>query len=141
MKDQYNLKRFVAAQELDYKNALEEVGNGKKTSHWMWYVFPQIEGLGLSSTAQKYAIRNAAEAKAYLNHEILGPRLLEITNTLLNINNRSAHTIFGSPDYLKLKSSMTLFSMYSDENNVFTEILVKYFKNERCAKTIELLKN
>ena len=138
MKDQYNLKRFVAAQELDYKNALEEVENGKKTSHWMWYVFPQIDGLGLSSTAQKYSIRNAAEAKAYLNHEILGPRLLEITNRLLNVNKGSAHTIFGSPDYLKLKSSMTLFSLYLEENNVFTEILVKYFKNERCVKTIEL---
>ncbi len=140
MKDQYNLKRFVAAQELDYNNALEEVENGKKTSHWMWYVFPQIDGLGLSSTAQKYAIQSAEEAKAYLNHEILGPRLLEITNRLLNVNKGSAQIIFGSPDYLKLKSSMTLFSMYSDENNVFTKILVKYFKNERCVKTIELLK-
>ena len=141
MKDQYNLKRFVAAQELDYKNALEEVENGKKTTHWMWFIFPQFDGLGVSFMSNKYAIKSSEEAKAYLKHEILGPRLLEITNRLLNINNRSAHTIFGSPDYLKLKSSMTLFSLYLEENNVFTEILVKYFKNERCVRTIELLKN
>lgn len=141
MKDEYHLKRFVTVQKSFYGTALQEVKNGNKTSHWMWFIFPQFDGLGGSVMANKYAIKSEDEAKAYLKHEVLGPRLLEITKVLLELNNLSAHTIFGSPDHLKLKSSMTLFSMYSDENNAFTEILVKYFKNERCVKTIELLKN
>lgn len=141
MKDEYHLKRFVTVQKSFYETALQEVKNGNKTSHWMWFIFPQFDGLGGSVMANKYAIKSEDEAKAYLKHEVLGPRLLEITKVLLELNNLSAQTIFGSPDDLKLKSSMTLFNLYSEENNVFTEILVKYFKNERCAKTIGLLKN
>ena len=108
MNDIYNLERFVNAQENSYKVALKEIQNGKKNSHWMWFIFPQINGLGMSSISKKYSIKNKQEAKDYLDHNILGNRLIEITTALMKIEQKSVRSIFGYPDDLKLKSSMTL---------------------------------
>ena len=134
MNDTYNLERFINAQEHFYQKALEEVGNGKKCNHWMWFIFPQIDGLGMSSISKEYSIKNHQEAKEYLNHNILGKRLIEITSTLMKIENRSARNIFGYPDDLKLKSSMTLFKIIST-NKLFSDVLVKYFNGEVCEHT------
>ena len=134
MNDTYNLERFITAQNFFYKKALEEVKNGKKYNHWMWFIFPQIEGLGMSSISKKYSIKNHQEAKEYLNHNILGKRLIKITNTLMKIENKSARNIFGYPDDLKLKSSMTLFKIISN-NKLFSDVLVKYFNGEICEYT------
>ena len=112
-----------------------KIENGKKCSHWMWFIFPQIDGLGLSSISKDYSIKNSQEAKDYLNHNILGKRLIEITNTLIKLENRSAKSIFGYPDYLKLKSSMTLFKIISSNNDIFSGVLVKYFNGEVCEYT------
>ncbi len=109
MTDKFNLNRFIDAQENIYESALNEIKRGNKSSHWMWYVFPQYKGLGYSSTSQKYAITCIEEASMYFNHPILGRRLIEITNAFLNIENKSAYEILGDPDYLKMKSCMTLF--------------------------------
>ena len=114
-----NLKRFIDAQENDYLIALKEIKNGRKQSHWMWYIFPQIAGLGFSDISKYYAITDMDEAKEYLKHDILGKRLIELSNVLIRLDTNSAKTIFGSPDDLKLKSSMTLFSQISDAEPVF----------------------
>jgi len=135
MKDIYNLERFINVQGNSYHIALKEIENGKKLSHWMWFIFPQIDGLGMSSTAKEYSIKDSQEATDYLNHKILGKRLIEITNTLIKLENRSAKSIFGYPDYLKLKSSMTLFKIISSNNDIFSDILVKYFNGEVCEYT------
>ena len=135
MKDIYNLERFINVQGNSYHIALKEIENGKKLSHWMWFIFPQIDGLGLSPTAKEYSIKNSQEAKDYLNHKILGKRLIEITNTLIKLENKSAKSIFGYPDYLKLKSSMTLFKIISSNNDIFSGVLVKYFNGEVCEYT------
>ena len=135
MKDIYNLKRFINAQETTYYTALKEIKNGKKKGHWMWFVFPQIDGLGLSATSKKYSIKNRKEANHYLNHEILGKRLIEITSILINLEDTSVKYIFGYPDYLKLKSSMTLFKIISTNNNIFSDTLNKYFNGEVCEYT------
>ena len=135
MNDICNLERFINAQERWYQIALKEIENGKKCSHWMWFIFPQIDGLGLSPISKMYSIKNSQEAKDYLNHNILGKRLIEITNTLMKLENRSVRNIFGSPDDLKLKSSMTLFKMISPDNEIFSDILVKYFNDELCEYT------
>src|SRR6187200_1370842 len=108
--DPYDLDRFVRAQERDYEQALSEIRSGQKRSHWMWYVFPQLHGLGFSSTAQKYAIRSVAEAEAYLRHPILGPRLVQIAEAAAGLESRSAVEVFGSPDGMKLRSCATLFA-------------------------------
>ena len=113
MNDIYNLERFVNAQENSYQIALKEIQNGEKCSHWMWFIFPQIDGLGMSSISKEYSIKNQQEAQNYLNHNILGKRLIEITNTLMKIEKKSARSIFGYPDDLKLKSSMTLFKKFA----------------------------
>src|SRR6476469_7431294 len=110
MPDEYNLKRFIDAQATSYANALSEIKNGRKRSHWMWYIFPQIQGLGFSETSRYYAIKDIDEAEEFLKDPVLGPRLLKICNELLQLRSNDAHSIFGSPDDLKLKSSMTLFS-------------------------------
>src|SRR5262245_13034286 len=107
--DPYNLSRFVQAQEDDYARALSELRGGKKRTHWMWYIFPQLDGLAFSATAKLYSLKSVEEARAYLAHPILGPRLLECTEAVLRIEDRSATEIFGSPDDLKLRSCATLF--------------------------------
>ena len=135
MNDIYNLERFVNAQEKSYKVALKEIQNGKKNSHWMWFIFPQVNGLGMSLISREYSIKNKQEAKDYLDHNILGNRLIEITSTLMKIEQKSARSIFGYPDDLKLKSSMTLFKIISPENKLFSDVLVKYFNGEVCEHT------
>ena len=139
MSDDYRLSRFVEAQDKVYDNVLSELRAGRKTSHWMWFVFPQIAGLGFSSTTQFYAIKSIDEARAYLHHPILGPRLIECCETLLSVQGRSAHDIFGSPDDMKLKSSMTLFECVSPRGSVFEKVLDRYFAGERDNKTRKLL--
>lgn len=131
MSDPYGLQRFIEAQNRagTYEQALSELRGGRKTSHWMWFVFPQIAGLGRSSTARTYAITSPAEAKAYLDHPILGPRLLECTHILLGLTGKEAEDIFGDVDAVKLRSSMTLFAVASDEP-AFREVLDRYFDGE-----------
>ena len=135
MNDIYNLERFINAQENSYKIALKEIQNGEKRSHWMWFIFPQIDGLGMSSISREYSIKNQQEAKDYLDHNILGNRLIEITRALMKIEQKSARSIFGYPDDLKLKSSMTLFKKISLDNKLFSDVLVKYFNGEVCERT------
>lgn len=134
-----NLNRFLDAQENDYEIALAEIKNGKKQSHWMWYIFPQIAGLGFSDTSKYFAIKDLFEAKEYLNHQILRNRLVEISNELLKLENRNAREIFGSMDDKKLKSSMTLFSQVEGANSVFQKILDKFFVGSQDQKTMQLL--
>lgn len=122
-----DLFRFVKAQEQAYENALMEIKAGKKRSHWMWFIFPQLKGLGKSSTSLFYGIADKEEALAYLNHPILGKRLLEITQALLNVKNKTAFEIFGTPDYLKLKSCMTLFKLVAPEKSIFQEVIDVYY--------------
>ena len=133
-----DLSRFVKAQEHDYAQALREIRAGRKRSHWMWYIVPQIQGLGFSSTAQYYAIRDLNEAKAYLAHPVLGPRLKEISEALLELDGLSAHEIFGYPDDLKLRSCMTLFRMADLNCKVFEQVLEKYYDGEPDRRTVEL---
>ena len=122
-----DLSRFLKAQEYDYAQALREIRAGRKRSHWMWYIFPQIQGLGFSSTAQYYAIRDLNEAKDYLAHPVLGARLKEISEALLELDGLSAHEIFGYPDDLKLRSCMTLFRMADLNCEIFEQVLEKYY--------------
>ena len=135
MNDIYNLERFINAQENSYKIALKEIQNGEKRSHWMWFIFPQIDGLGMSSMSREYSIKNQQEAKNYLDHNILGNRLIEITGALMKIEQKSARSIFGYPDDLKLKSSMTLFKKISPDSELFSDVLVKYFNGDVCEHT------
>lgn len=133
------LERFVKAQEQSYGQALREIQNGRKRSHWMWYIFPQIQGLGHSPTAQYYAVRDQAEAKSYMAHPVLGSRLLEISGELLRLKSSNVREVLGSPDDMKLKSSMTLFETVSDEP-VFGRVLDKFFAGERDMLTLDFLK-
>ena len=135
MRDVSHLDRFIKAQEKSYQIALKEIQNGRKLSHWMWFIFPQIDGLGMSSISSKYSIKTQQEARDYLNHDILGSRLIEITNALMKIEQKSARSIFGYPDDLKLKSSMTLFKTISYDDKLFSDVLVKYFNGEVCKRT------
>lgn len=135
----FDLDRFISAQENQYHQALSEIKNGQKGSHWMWFVFPQIDGLGFSNMTVKYAIKSRNEAIAYLHHSVLGPRLREITEALLEVKGKSALEIMGSPDYLKLKSCMTLFALVSNENSLFQRVLDKYFGGKLDERTIDLL--
>lgn len=132
------LERFVQAQESSYARALREVKNGRKTSHWMWYIFPQLSGLGHSQTARYYAIRDRAEAEAYLAHPVLGKRLLEISSELLKLESFDVTAVMGWPDDLKLKSSMTLFGLVSREP-VFRQVLEKYFRGEEDVYTVQAI--
>jgi uncharacterized protein (DUF1810 family) len=136
--DPHDLRRFVEAQEGDYDRALSEIRGGRKQSHWMWYVFPQYDGLGFSATSRRYAIESVEEAKAYLNHPVLGPRLREIGEATLAVEGRSALDIFGSPDDMKLRSCATLFA-YVSPGSVFDRLLEKYFGGRRDDKTLRLL--
>jgi uncharacterized protein (DUF1810 family) len=138
--DPYHLQRFVRAQELNFESAREELRRGRKTTHWIWYVFPQAEGLGHSSTSQNFAIKSKAEALAYLAHPVLGPRLRECTDIVNALDGLSAHQIFGSPDDMKFRSSMTLFHTVSPEIAVFNEALGKYFGGELDPRTLDLMR-
>jgi uncharacterized protein (DUF1810 family) len=137
--DPHDLSRFVQAQEGDYERALAEVRAGRKRSHWMWYIFPQYDGLGLSPTSRRYSIKSVAEAQAYLSHPALGPRLTECAEAAVRVEGRSAHEIFGSPDDMKLKSCATLFAHVSPAGSVFDRLLSKYFQGERDDKTLRLI--
>ncbi len=139
--DPFNLKRFTSAQESIYDCALAELRRGLKQSHWMWFIFPQIIGLGSSYNSRFYAITGIEEARQFLQHPILGKRLLECTEAVLAVDGRSASDIFGYPDDLKLKSSMTLFAYVASARSVFDRILEKYFSGERDKKTLQLLGN
>jgi uncharacterized protein (DUF1810 family) len=134
-----DLKRFLEAQENDFATALAEIRRGRKQSHWMWYIFPQIAGLGFSSTSKFYAIKDRSEAQNYLAHPVLGERLVEISNALLEVEGKTANQIFGSPDDVKLKSSMTLFGALENTNPIFQKVLDKYFNGGKDQKTLELI--
>ena len=137
--DPYDLKRFVQAQEGDYERALSEVKSGRKSSHWMWYIFPQFDGLGFSATSRRYSIKSIAEAKAYLRHPVLGQRLMKCGEAALSVKGRSAYEIFGSPDDMKLRSCATLFAHVSPSGSIFHRLLDKYFHGEPDPKTLALL--
>lgn len=139
--DVYDLDRFISAQEGIYESVLAELQNGEKRSHWMWFIFPQIDGLGFSATTKYYSIKNKEEARHYLNHPVLGPRLLQCTELLLAIEGKSVREIFDFPDDKKLNSSMTLFATVSDPDSVFAHVLEKYFDGERDERTTSLLDN
>ena len=139
MSDPYNLQRFVDAQETSYADALAEIEAGQKRSHWMWYVFPQFAGLGYSPTSRHYAIASLAEARAYLDHPLLGQRLLECTAALLRVQGRSARQIFGSPDDMKLRSSATLFAQAAGPEAPFARLLERFFDAEPDPRTLELI--
>lgn len=134
--DAFNLRRFIKAQEADsrYSQALKEVCNGCKQNHWIWYIFPQIKGLGVSMLSEYYGITCLEEARAYLENEILSARLREITETLYNLEGKSAVEIFGGVDALKVKSCVTLFDMISP-HDIFEKVLDKYYNGERCERT------
>lgn len=134
-----DLTRFIEAQANDYDRALAEVTNGHKQSHWMWYIFPQIAGLGVSETARFYAIKNLDEANAYLQHSTLGNRLIEISKALLAVEGKTANQILGSIDELKLRSSMTLFGALPNTNPVFQAVLDKFFNGQDDPKTRSLM--
>jgi uncharacterized protein (DUF1810 family) len=137
--DPYDLDRFVRAQERDYARALAEVRSGSKRTHWMWYIFPQLDGLAHSATSKRYAIRSLEEAKAFLNHPVLGPRLLECAEAAMQVDGRAAREIFGSPDDLKLRSCATLFASVSSPGSVFERLLGKYYDDARDERTLALL--
>ncbi|MGN6512644.1 MAG: DUF1810 domain-containing protein [Lysobacteraceae bacterium] len=139
MDDPHDLQRFVDAQAPIHATVIDELRAGRKASHWMWFVFPQLRGLGHSATAQHYGLASLDEARAYLAHPLLGPRLRECTGLVLRIEGRSAHAIFGSPDDLKFRSCMTLFGMVAPAENVFTQALDRYFGGEPDPRTIALL--
>lgn len=138
MSKETNLERFISAQEKSYPIALSEIKKGKKQSHWMWYIFPQIYGLGFSETSKFYSIKDIDEAKEFLLHPVLGNRLVGLCNELLKLEPDNATSIFGSPDDLKLKSSMTLFSSLKI-NPVFQKVLDKFFNGAKDSKTLELI--
>jgi uncharacterized protein (DUF1810 family) len=137
--DPHNLSRFVQAQEGDYEQALSEIKSGRKQSHWMWYIFPQFEGLGFSSTSRHYSIKSLAEAEAYLSHPVLGARLRECAGAALGVQGRTASAIFGSPDDMKLRSCATLFARVSPPGSVFEQLLDRYYQGEPDGKTLRLL--
>lgn len=135
--DSFHLERFVEAQASIYPRVIAELRSGEKRSHWMWFVFPQMKGLGFSSMAQKYGIGSQAEAEAYLQHEVLGPRLRECTQLVNAVEGRSVDDIFGCPDNLKFHSSMTLFAMVSEPGSIFHEALSKFFNGKMDPVTEE----
>ena len=134
-----DLERFVLAQEDTYARALAELRAGRKTSHWMWWVFPQVAGLGTSGTSQAYAIADLAEARAYLRHDVLGPRLLECCRALLDLEDVSAERVLGSVDAMKLRSSMTLFAHADPDEDAFREVLARFYDGREDERTVRLL--
>lgn len=138
--DSNGLERFKKAQENDFEVALSEVKSGQKRSHWIWYIFPQIHGLGFSSVSDYYSIKSLQEAKDYLNDNILRSRLVEISMALLNLNTSDPHKVFGSPDDMKVCSSMTLFETADPTEPVFQKVLDKFYGGKRDQRTIKILK-
>lgn len=136
--DPFHLSRFVEAQAGDYAQALAEIRSGRKRSHWMWYVFPQYDGLGASAMAREYAIKSLAEAEAYLQHPVLGTRLRECAAAACDVKDRSAADIFGWPDDMKLRSCATLFAAVSEPGSVFHAVLDRFFDGEPDEKTLRL---
>jgi uncharacterized protein (DUF1810 family) len=139
MHDPYDLERFVEAQRGTYEQACAELRGGRKTGHWMWFVFPQIAGLGMSAMSQRYAIGSLGEARAYLAHAVLGARLRAICRIVLEVEGRTAEQVFGWPDDVKLRSSMTLFARATAENAEFVAVIEKYFGGKLDERTLELL--
>jgi uncharacterized protein (DUF1810 family) len=139
MNDPLNLQRFVDAQDLVYRSVIGELRAGVKQSHWMWFVFPQVTGLGRSATAELYAIQSLDEAKAYLAHPLLGGRLRECTQLMLDVSGKSARQILGNPDDLKFFSSMTLFARAARNETLFRDALMKYFDGKEEATTLKLI--
>ena len=139
MVDSFDLDRFVGAQEGTYARALAEIRAGDKVSHWMWFIFPQFDGLGYSSMARKYSIKSIEEAKAYLAHPVLGARLIECAEAAMGVKGKTANELFGSPDDMKLRSSMTLFAREAEDDAVFIEVLRKYFGGVEDERTVELM--
>jgi len=137
--DKYNLNRFIEAQMVTYEGAMLELARGRKKSHWIWYIFPQIEGLGRSDKAKLYSIKSLEEGRAYLEHPVLGPRIIHACEVLLNLKDKSMVEVMGFPDNLKLLSSMTLFEAVSDANSIFTEIIEVYFDDERDKSSLEII--
>jgi uncharacterized protein (DUF1810 family) len=137
--DPYDLQRFVLAQDPVFDHVLSELRAGMKTSHWMWFIFPQIRGLGRSPISLEYAISSREEARAYLQHPILGPRLKECTRLVLGVQGRAVEDIFGSPDDMKFRSSMTLFAQVSPEDDIFQRALEKYFAGVPDQLTLDRL--
>lgn len=135
----HNLNRFTKAQESVYSIVLSELKNGLKRTHWMWFIFPQLDGLGHSTTTKLYALKNLEEASEYLNHPVLGARLLECSEIVLGVKDRQVADVFGYPDDLKLKSSMTLFSCVEKSGSVFDAVLDQHFHGQRDTRTLELL--
>ena len=136
----HDLERFYKAQEYDYETALSEIRNGRKESHWMWYIFPQITGLGRSTTAEYYAIKSKEEAKGYIEDPVLGKRLIEISQALFQIESDDAEMVMGWPDNLKVRSCMTLFAEVAPEQPVFRNVLEKFYDGEMDGKTLDILK-
>jgi uncharacterized protein (DUF1810 family) len=134
-----SLKRFTEAHKKVYTLAFAEIQHGKKQGHWMWFIFPQIAGLGFSETSRYYAIKDLQEADLFLKHPVLGPRLINISRELLNLKTNDAHQVFGSPDNLKLQSSMTLFSMTPGTDPVFQRVLEKFYNGDRDNKTVQII--
>jgi hypothetical protein len=134
-----DLSRFTKAQEQDFKTAFKEIKNGRKMSHWMWYIFPQIQGLGKSSTSQYYGIKDLNEARAFINDPYLGGNLKKISMALLELEENNAVAIFGKPDDIKLKSCMTLFSCISEDGSIFHKVLEKYFDGRQCKRTVSII--
>ena len=138
--DQYNLNRFIEAQMAIYEGAMLELARGRKDSHWVWYIFPQITGLGSSDTIKLYAIKSLEEGRAYLKHPVLGPRLIKACEILLSLKDASMDEVMGFPDDLKLLSSMTLFEALADSNSIFTKVIDVYFDSERDEISLKLIK-
>jgi uncharacterized protein (DUF1810 family) len=136
--DPYDLNRFVRAQEPIYQDVIRELGRGRKQSHWMWFIFPQIDGLGFSVTSKYYALKSVEEARQYLDHTVLGSRLRQCTELVLQTNGKNVSDIFEYPDDMKLHSSMTLFD-FAEPDSIFARVLEKYFDGKRDKKTIEIV--
>jgi uncharacterized protein (DUF1810 family) len=139
--DPFNLERFVAAQDRNYQQVCAELAAGSKRTHWMWFIFPQLEGLGSSPTARRYALTGMAEASAYLTHDTLGPRLRECTGVVNALHGLTALQIFGTPDDMKFRSSVTLFALAAGSESVFHEALARYFDGKPDPVTLQFLRS
>ena len=139
MTDEFELERFVQAQDMVYSRVVSELSQGRKQSHWIWFIFPQVAGLGFSAMTQRYAIRSRQEARAYLGHALLGPRLIECTGLVVAVPDRTINAILGSPDDVKFRSSMTLFGAVSN-NPIFDQAIAKYFAGDHDPATLEILR-
>ncbi len=141
MEDKYNLERFVLRHKETYETAINELKKGKKQSHWMWWIFPQIYGFGLSQNTKDYSIKSREEARAFLDHPYLGKNLRDICKVLLEMKSSDAYYVFGFPDEMKFRSSMTLFSEIAPEEEIFDKIIQKFFKGQKDVRSVEIIKD